>query len=105
MSKIEQIVTDYLAAWNETDSQTRLSLMNQVLSVNYIYTDSHMPNLIKTRKLHSGFIDRLKSKFPELKISLVGTQNIHHGFFCFCWQLVRPNGDIFTKSFFFSKTA
>jgi len=104
MPEIKQVITDYLAAWNATDSESRLALINQVLSSNCIYADSHLPNLIETRELHSHFIDQFKSKFPELKISLVAEPDIHHGFFRFRWQLTQPNGDIFTKGIFFGET-
>ena len=104
MSKIEQTITQYLAAWNSSDSKARLSLIEEVLAPDCIYADSHMPNLIETRELHSGFIDQFKSKFPKLIISLVDTPDVHHGFFRFRWQLSQPNGDIFTKGIFFGET-
>lgn len=104
MPEIKQVIQEYLAAWNATDSEQRLELINNVLASDCIYADSHMPNLIETSGLHSGFIDQFKSKFPELKINLVDTPDIHHGFFRFHWQLTQPNGDIFTKGIFFGET-
>ena len=104
MPEIKQVITDYLAAWNATDSDSRLSLISQVLAPNCIYADSHLPDLIATRELHSHFIDQFKRKFPELKISLVAEPDIHHGFFRFSWQLAQPSGDLFTKGIFFGET-
>ena len=104
MSEIEQVITQYLAAWNAQEVEKRLSLIDKVLASNCIYADSHMPDLIETSELHSEFIDRFKSKFPELKISMVNTPDIHHGFFRFRWQLTQPNGDVFTKGIFFGET-
>lgn len=104
MPEIEAVISDYLAAWNATDSETRLSLISKVLAPNCLYADSHLPDLIETRELHSSFIDKFKSKFPELKITLVDTPDIHHGFFRFRWQLVKPNEDTFTKGIFFGET-
>ena len=103
MPEIEPAIREYLAAWNTSDSQTRLSLINKVLAPNCIYADSHLPDLIEARELHSEFIDKFKSKFPELKIRLVDTPDIHHGFFRFRWQLTQPNGEIFTKGVFFGE--
>jgi len=103
MSEIAQVISEYLAAWNADNAESRLSLINKVLAPNCIYADSHMPNLIETRELHSGFIDQFKSKFPKLEISLVNLPDIHHNFFRFRWQLAQPNGDIFTKGIFFGE--
>ena len=104
MPEIKQVITEYLAAWNASDPEARLSLIEKVLSPNCLYADSHLPDLIKTRELHSQFIDKFKSKFPELKISLIKDPDIHHGFFRFRWQLAKPNGDTFTQGIFFGET-
>ena len=101
--EIERLITEYLAAWNAPNSEARALLIDKVLAANCIYADSHLPQLIETRELHSSFIDQFKSKFPELKISLVATPDIHHGFFRFRWQLAQPNGDIFTQGIFFGE--
>ena len=103
MSGKEQVITEYLAAWNVSDTKERLTLITQVLAPNCIYADSHLPDLIETSELHSSFIDQFKSKFPELKISIMGTPDIHHDFFRFHWQLSKPNGDIFTQGSFFGE--
>ena len=103
MSEKEQVITDYLAAWNVSDATERLTLIAQVLAPDCIYADSHLPDLIETREQHSSFIDQFKSKFPELIISLTSTPAIHHGFFRFHWQLSMPNGDIFTQGIFFGE--
>ena len=104
MPEIQEVITEYLAAWNATDSELRLSLINKVLAPNCLYADSHLPDVIETRELHSQFIDQFKSKFPELEISLMKDPDIHHGFFRFRWQLAKPNGDIFTQGIFFGET-
>ncbi len=103
-SEIEQVISQYLAAWNAPNAEQRGSLIEKVLAPNCVYADSHLPDLVETRELHSGFIDQFKSKFPDLKISLVSAPDIHHGFFRFHWQLTQPNGDIFTKGIFFGET-
>ena len=100
MVEAERVINRYLAAWNTQEAKERLSLIDRVLDPKCIYADSHLPNLIKTSKLHSEFIDRFKQKFPELKISSIDTPSIHHGFFRFSWQLTKPNGDIFTQGVF-----
>ena len=104
MPEIEQSIKEYLAAWNAVEPESRLALISKVLAPNCLYADSHLPDLIETRELHSQFIDRFKSKFPELKISLAATPDIHHGFFRFRWQLAQPSGEIFTQGIFFGET-
>lgn len=103
VSEIKQVITEYLAAWNAVNSKARRSSIDNILASDCIYADSHLPELIETRDLHSEFIDRFKSKFPELEISLISTPNIHHNFFRFRWQLAKPDGDIFTQGTFFGE--
>ena len=102
--EIEQVLTNYLAAWNASEPEERLSLLSQILTPNCLYADSHLPSLIETREQHSHFIDQFRSKFPDLKISLVSPADIHHSFFRFRWQIAKENGDIFTQGVFFGET-
>ncbi|WP_019506204.1 hypothetical protein [Pleurocapsa sp. PCC 7319] len=101
--EIEQVIRDYLSAWNTSDQEQRSSIMSKVLASNCLYADSHLPDLIETPELHSQFIAQFRSKFPELKISLVSTPDIHHNFFRFRWQLTKPDGNIFTQGMFFGE--
>ena len=80
-----------------------MPLIEKTLAPNCLYADSHLPDLIETRESHSQFIDQFKSKFPELKISLLNDPDIHHGFFRFRWQLAKPNGEVFIKGNFFGE--
>ncbi|MGL4881034.1 MAG: nuclear transport factor 2 family protein [Waterburya sp.] len=100
---IELVIKEYLAAWNTSDSEARLSLISNVLAPNCLYVDAHLSEPVITRELHSQFIKQFRSKFPDLKISLVSTPDAHHGFFRFRWQLTKPNGDIFTQGIFFGE--
>lgn len=101
--EIEQVIRNYLSAWNTSDQEERSSIMSKVLAPNCLYADSHLPDLIKTPELHSQFISQFRRKFPELKISLVSTPDIHHDFFRFRWQLTKPKGNIFTQGMFFGE--
>ena len=103
MSDQTQVIIKYLAAWNAKNAEERLPLIEKTLASNCLYADSHLPNLIEDRESHSQFIDQFKSKFPELRISLIKEPEIHHGFFRFHWQLTKPNGEVFIKGNFFGE--
>ncbi|MEL6502714.1 MAG: transposase [Cyanobacteria bacterium J06623_1] len=101
--QVEQLIQDYLAAWNASDSDKRAMLLDQVMTSDCIYADSHLPNLVETQELHGQFIEQFRSKFPELQISLTSTPDTHHGFFRFGWQLAKSTGEIFTTGIFFGE--
>lgn|GEM_PF-2219799 len=100
--EIEPLIQDYLTAWNAADSNQRLLLLDKVLAADCIYADSHLPELIETKELHGQFIDRFRSKFPDLQISLVSV-DAHHSFFRFNWQISKLTGEIFTQGIFFGE--
>ena len=103
MQEIEQVIQDYLLAWNSPDREKRVALMTKVLAENCLYVDSHLPEPIATRELHCQFIDRFRDKFPDLSLNLASSPNSHHGYFRFSWQMLRPNGDLFTQGSFFGE--
>jgi hypothetical protein len=103
MPEIKQVIQDYVSAWNSSNSEERIALMTKVLAENSLYVDSHLPETITNRELHCQFIDRFRDKFPELKLNLVSNPNSHHGYFRFAWQMLKPNGDIFTQGSFFGE--
>jgi hypothetical protein len=77
--------------------------MTKVLAENCIYIDSHLPETITNRKLYCQFINRFREKFPELNLNLVSAPDSHHGYFRFAWQMLKPNGDLFTQGSFFGE--
>jgi hypothetical protein len=103
MTDIERLIQDYLLAWNSSDREERIVLMKKVLAENCLYVDSHLPEPIANRELHCQFIDRFREKFPELNLKLASCPNSHHGYFRFGWQMLKPNGDLFTQGSFFGE--
>ncbi|MEN9567026.1 MAG: hypothetical protein RLZZ69_2222 [Cyanobacteriota bacterium] len=103
MPEIHQVIQDYVSAWNSSDSEERMILMTKVLAENCVYVDSHLPETIKNRETHCQFIDRFREKFPELKLNLASSPDSHHGYFRFAWQMVKPNGELFTQGSFFGE--
>ena len=100
---VEQLIHDYLAAWNASDSNQRSLRLDRVLAADCIYADSHLPKLVKSKEQHGQFIEQFKSKFPELKILMSSTPDAHHNFFRFNWQIAKPTGDVFTQGAFFGE--
>ena len=103
MSEIKQVIQDYLLAWNSSEREERVTLMRKVLAENCLYVDSHLPEPIATRELHCQFIDRFRDKFPDLSLNLTSFPDSHHGYFRFGWQMLKPNGEIFTQGSFFGE--
>jgi hypothetical protein len=103
MTDIERVIQDYLLAWNSANREERITIITKVLAENCVYVDSHLPESINNRDLHCQFIDRFREKFPDLSLNLVSSPDSHHGYFRFSWQMLKPNGDIFTKGSFFGE--
>ncbi|MGF1542418.1 MAG: transposase [Pleurocapsa sp.] len=103
MSEIERVVQDYVSAWNSSDSEKRITIMNQVLAENCLYVDSHLPDPIISRESHCLFIDRFKDKFPDLSLKLIAPPDSHHGYFRFNWQILKGDGNLFTQGSFFGE--
>ena len=101
MSKIQEIIQDYVSAWNSSSSEERKTLLSNILADNCLYADSHLPDPITGKESHCWFIDRFKAKFPDLSLNLLAPPDIHHGYFRFNWQILKSDGNIFTTGSFF----
>ena len=100
---MQEIIENYILAWNSHSSQERASLMTKLLAEKCLYVDSHLPDTINTREQHCEFIDRFRDKFPDLSLKLSSSPDIHHGYFRFKWQMLKANGDLFTQGSFFGE--
>ena len=100
---IEKIIKDYVDAWNSSDSQARINLMDKVLAESCLYLDSHLPDPITGKEPHCLFIDRFKSKFPDLRLNLVASPDSHHGYFRFQWQMLKGDDELFIQGSFFGE--
>ena len=103
MSEIQPVIQDYVSAWNSSNSEERIALMDKVLADNCLYADSHLPDPITGKESHCLFIDRFRDKFPDLSLKLVASPDSHHGYFRFDWQMLKPDGNIFTQGSFFGE--
>ena len=100
MPEIQEVIENYVAAWNSNDSQARTTTMNGVLAPDCIYLDSHLPDPTVGKESHCLFIDRFKDKFPDLSLHLTKAVDSHHDHFRFQWQMLKGDGDVFIKGCF-----
>lgn len=104
MPEIEQVIENYLLAWNSPEPEERHLLINKVIDENCVYIDSHLPDPTVNRELHCQFLDGFRAKFPDLSLKLASPVNSHHGYFQFRWQIIKSNGDNFAQGSFFGET-
>ncbi len=83
------LVTDYLAAWNETEAERRRELIGRTFTEHATYLDPLMSG-----EGHDGIdtmIAAVQEKYPEHIFVAVGEPDAHHDRIRFSWHLV-PNG-------------
>ena len=98
-----KVIQDYISAWNISYSEERMALLSSILAENCLYADSHLPDTIVGKESHCLFIDRFKTKFPDLSLKLVASPDLHHGYFRFNWQILKADGNLFTQGSFFGE--
>ena len=88
---LTELVDTYIAAWNETDPDKRLTLLAGVWADNGIYEDAN----IKTvgRKDLSDYIGAFQNQTHGARLSLCGTPLNHHDYAFFVWKMAMgPQG-------------
>jgi SnoaL-like domain len=82
---IDELVTRYLATWNETDQETRRDAIDELWSADGVYTD---PLVVAAgRDQIDATIGAVQSQFPGLAITLAGQVDAHHDVARFTWSL------------------
>jgi hypothetical protein len=79
-----QVVSGYLAAFNETDQVRRLSLVEQLYTSDCVYTDPHVE--VTGRMGVCEFIAQTQERFPGYRFALSGDVDAHHDQARFQWQ-------------------
>jgi hypothetical protein len=103
MSDIQIIIDRYIAAWNQPDEPSRTLSMAAVVADNCYYADAHLPDALTDRSAHDRFVNVFRTKFPEFSLKLATIPQSHHGYFRFGWQLVKPDGTVFTQGVYFGE--
>jgi hypothetical protein len=89
-SAITEIVTQYMAAWNEPDATARRALLEQCWSDSGVYVD---PNVsLIGREALGGHIATVQASRPGARLEFMSGIDVHHNVVRFLWRLVRADG-------------
>lgn len=87
---IADVVTAYMAAWNETDATRRQALLAQCWSDDGVYVD---PNVaLAGRDALAGHIAKVQACRPGAQLEFMSGIDVHHDVLRFLWRLVRADG-------------
>jgi hypothetical protein len=84
MTDASQLVSRYLAAFNDTDHEHRLSRIEQLYTSDCVYTDPHVE--VTGHAGVSEFIAQTQQRFPGYTFTLRGEVDAHHDQARFNWQ-------------------
>ena len=85
-----EVVTRYMAAWNEADAIARERLLEQCWADNGAYVD---PNVgLIGREALSAHISKVQAGRPGARLEFMSGVDIHHNVLRFLWRLVRADG-------------
>jgi SnoaL-like domain len=83
MNNINELVVEYLAAWNERDPNRRNELIAKIWTEDGSYVDAH-----RGGKGHDGIasmIEAAQAQFPGYRLQLVSGIEAHNGYVRFSW--------------------
>jgi hypothetical protein len=83
MSKINEAVANYIAAWNETDPARRKSIVARTWSDNGTYRDAHRD--AAGHASISEMIGATQQQFPNYRFRLASGIEAHHNQLRFSW--------------------
>jgi hypothetical protein len=87
---ITEIVTRYMAAWNEPDDTARRALLAQCWSNSGVYLD---PNVsLAGRDALATQIGEVLARRPGARLEFMSGIDVHHNVVRFLWRLVRADG-------------
>ena len=88
--KAAELVTQYVAAWNEVDPAAREALLKQCWADGGVYID---PNVeLAGREALSQHIARVQAARPGARLEFMSGIELHHNVVRFLWRLVRADG-------------
>ena len=87
---IADVVTQYMAAWNEPDATTRDALLEQSWSDSGAYVDPKVS--LAGREALARHIATVQAARPGARLEFMSGIDVHHNLVRFLWRLVRADG-------------
>jgi SnoaL-like domain len=87
----EQLVSRYLAGWNETDALRRRALIEDVYTEHATYLDPMAES--RGWEAIDATIAAVQGMFPQHRFTLAGAVDAHHDTMRFTWHLTAPGAD------------
>ena len=87
---IKEVVTRYMAAWNEPDAATRRALLDQCWSDGGVYLDPRA--FLTGRDELARHIGAVQVSRPGARLEFMSGIDVHHNVARFLWRLVRADG-------------
>lgn len=84
MQDAEQLVTQYIETFNETDADRRRAMLNALYAPDCTYTDPHVD--LEGPEQIDGFIEQTHERFPGVTFTLGGAVDAHHDQARFQWH-------------------
>ena len=88
--KTIEIVTKYMAAWNEADAARRNALLEQCWADGGIYVDPGVE--LAGRDALTMHIAKMQAGRPGARLEFMSGVDVHHRVLRFLWRLVRADG-------------
>jgi hypothetical protein len=83
MSTVNEIVANYIAAWNETDAGSRRDFIAKAWSDEGSYIDAHRSST--GCAAIDAMIATVQERFPGYRFRLASGIEVHHNFVRFSW--------------------
>ncbi len=97
MTDFDNLVSRYLAVWNETDPAARRTAIDEVFADDVRYVDPLAA--VAGRDALSGLIGAAQQQFPGLVFAPGGPADGHHEQVRFSWRLGPPGGAALVEGF------
>ena len=92
---LPDIISLYIAAWNEPEPARRKSLLDHVWEEDGTYSDP-MAQVVGKEAL-MGYIGELMLQFPGARLEQASAIDAHHDKLRFSWRLILADGSVHTE--------
>jgi hypothetical protein len=103
MTRTNELIDRYIAAWNEADQRLRLSLIARTWTGDGSYIDPMVEGYGHSEI--DALIGVVRERFPTLRFSLLGAVESHHDRLRFSWELGPETGEAVAKGTDFAELA